>query len=43
MGREFYEQCMSCSFWFPYDRMYYYMTNEQWVCSECYELYQDGW
>jgi hypothetical protein len=31
-----YIQCESCGVWYPFDELYYYLTDMHWMCDPCY-------
>ena len=37
----YYEQCVGCFFWFPFDQMSYYTTDLQWMCEDCASKYNN--
>ena len=37
----YYEQCVGCFFWFPFDQMQYYTTDLQWMCEDCASTYNN--
>ena len=37
----YYEQCVGCLLWFPFDQMSYYTTDLQWMCEDCASKYNN--